>query len=266
MKYLLLALLVIPVITFADEETPDSAILTTETKKHPDDFSPRESHWVSTVGFESIHYELPFEFTGVHDTINKKSRELWGTRLGFGGEWYIGAGFATTSKIEGYYSGTLFEGKRSIDSSTSKNVAYTQNKGQLYGGDFVQSLSWFWEMKTANPFLGEMVKTTIEPFIEAGFGLARSFNQVAYYYNDGSFNEQYEHTVTDTLISRRIGAGFNITSSEGYFLYLKAISQDYDVTTRKEKVKTASASTDTTQKNVPFDPVTIFMVGGGVKF
>lgn len=236
--------------------------------------NPRKSHWLSTFGFEGSKYDVPFSFSGQEKSFKPNQQELWGGRIGFGGEIYLGAGFNTVSKVEGYYMGTLFS--RVLNAGPEDDdieFAYSKRTGHIYGVDASQSIGFMFDMKTKNPFMDEWAYLTVEPYVEAGIGMARAYNRVNYSYDTGPGNvqERYKSSVNDELLNARIGAGINFTSTSGYFLFLKATVNRYDITERKTKTYTQAngtpgSSVETTDKNAKIDPVTVYAIGGGYKF
>jgi hypothetical protein len=83
-------------------------VITTEAPKDDRYINHRASHWVSTFAFEGMRYELPFDFEGVEKNVRERNENLYGGRLGLGGQLHLGKGFFTTSMVEGFYLGTLF--------------------------------------------------------------------------------------------------------------------------------------------------------------
>ena len=240
-------------------------------------FNPRKSHWVTTFTFEAAKYEIipeEYEFEGRKDFKNGY-KELYGGRLGFGGEIYLGAGFVTRSMVEGYYLGTLFS--RTLNGGAEAEdveFAYTKQTGQIMGGDASQSFGWMFDFKTRNPLMDEWAYLAVELYVEAGIGKAWAYNRTNYSYNTGPTDgaqESYKLTVKDDLLNARVGAGLNFTSSNGFFLALKATVNRYDVTDRSIKGFTqpngqAQTPIDESPDDVNIDPVVIYTVGGGYKF
>lgn len=237
------------------------------------DFNPRENHWYTSFGFEAMEYALPFEYTGAKETIKPENRQLYGARLGFGGELYLGAGFMTSTRLEGYYMGTLFESAKTADPELEdEDVATIKDTGQIYGGDIVQTLSFMWELKTKNPLMDEMTYLMVEPFVEAGIGRAWAYNEKDYSYDSGVIVEEYDQSFTDELTNAKIGGGINFTSRQGWFLTLKVTQNRYDITKRKTKgYYYADNDASPTQIDDPnpykvLEPIMIYSLGGGYKF
>ncbi len=257
-----------PAITAAPNLQVEAEI--EDTKK----FNPRKSHWVSTFGFESTKYEVlpdPYVFNGKKD-FSKRNQELWGMRLGFGGEIYLGAGFVTRSMVETYYVGTLFSRVlNGGDEDADIKFAYTKVTGQMLGADASQSLGFMFDFKTRNPFMGTMTYLSIEPYVEAGIGKAYAYNRTNYSYKLATTDEAFKLRVRDDLLNARIGAGINLTSNQGFFLALKATVNRYEITNRKidgytqENVSGRTAISDS-PKDAKIDPVVIYTLGGGYKF
>ncbi len=253
-------------------ETP-ALVSSAETDVDDDKFNPFSSHWLTAFGFETSKYEVPFEYEGTKKNFRKGDQTITGGRLGFGGEIYLGAGFATTSKVEGFYMGSLFtKAKNAGPEDTKIEFASSKKTSSVWGVEASQSLSYIFEMKTRNPFMGEWTYLTVEPFVEAGIGKAFAYNSVNYRYDLADAQEFYRERVSDNLLNARIGGGINFTSRTGYFLYLKATQNRYDVTDRKIKGayrkngETADTSLYRKPNNVKMDAVMVFALGGGYKF
>lgn len=252
-----------------DYQTP---VLASSIEPESEKFEPRKSHWLTSFGFEGMKYPTIYEFSGVKSNFAPRDQELWGTRFGYGRELYLGAGVNTTTKVEAYYLGTLFS--KTLNGGTEDEevkFAWTKRTGQIYGVDASQSIGFLFDMKTKNPIMDEWSYLTVEPFIEAGIGVARAYNRLSYSYVLASTNEQYTQRVEDELINTRIGVGVNFTSTSGYFLYLKATQNRYDVTNRKIEgyVRQNDGSEENineSPKNVNIDPITVYALGGGYKF
>lgn len=252
------------------------ALVSSEDVEEEKEFKQYKSHWVTTFGFENTKYEIHpegYEFAnGVKKDFTQGYQELWGMRLGFGGELYLGAGFMTRSMLEGYYVGTLFA--RTLnggDEEADEDFAFTKQTGQIFGGDASQSLGWVFDFKTKNPFMDQWAYLTVEPFVEAGIGIAQAYMRTNYSYDLTPTNESYKLRVRDQLLNARVGAGINLTSNSGFFLQLKATINRYEITERKldgyiqENGNTRQAFDDK-DKNAKIDPVTIYTLGGGYKF
>jgi hypothetical protein len=283
-KLILIAFILLTSVAWAEDQTEKaitelppsdtpSLISDADIEKEHEHFERRASHWLTSFGFEMANYEVPFDFRGAKKNFHPNDQQLSGGRLGFGGEIYLGKGFLTTSKVEGYYLGTLFT--RSINAGpeeTDVEFASTKKSGNLYGMDVSQSLTYLIDMKTKNPFMDEWTYLTCEPFIEAGIGKAIAYNSVQYQYLLSDVRENHREHVSDQILNARIGAGISFTSNTGFFLYIKATQNRYDVTDRK--VRGASrpngqdgeTSLKRSDNDVKMDPVTIWALGGGYKF
>lgn len=245
--------------------------VTTATVETGEAHLPRKGYWVTTFGFEGLEYELPFDFEGEKESFGKEKRKLYGSRLGIGREFYLGLGFNTSTKVEGYYVGTLFESaKTAAPEEETETFSYTKKTGHIYGLEIVQSLGFLFNMSAKNPFLDEMSYFTVEPFIEAGIGRARAYNRLSYHF-DTTIKEDYRHRVEDSITTQRFGGGVNFTSRGGYFLYFKASLYNYDVTKRKENIVSkpnniAQTSFSRSLTDVDMDSVMVYALGGGYKF
>lgn len=240
--------------------------------RDPDEYKPRESHWYATFGFEAMEYDLPFQYVGDKEKYGPEKRQLYGGRLGFGGEIHLGAGFMTSTRIEGYYMGTLFEKAKTADPGLEdEDIATAKDSGQIYGADAVQTLSYLWDIRTRNPFMDTDSYVTIEPFVEAGIGRAQAWNKKDYSYNIPTQTvEEYDQSFKDELTNVKIGGGINITSRKGFFLYLRATQNRYDITKRTTKgygYPNGGSRTDVDPNpSTKLDPIMVYSLGGGYKF
>lgn len=241
-----------------------------------EDFNPRKSHWLTTFGFEGLKYEVPAEFDGALKDVKSYQQELWGGRVGFGGEIYLGANINMSTRVEGFYAGTLFTKIETENSEIgSDDLEISRRKtGNIWGVEAIQTLGLVFDFKTKNPFMDDWAYLTIEPFVEAGVGKAWVYNKLSYeYVRSGATDvaEEYRVRVNDELTNTRFGGGFNFTSRSGYFLYIKAFVNNYLVDKRKVKTyaRPNNGSGNTTSSipdDVEIDPVTTYAIGGGYKF
>lgn len=271
MNILFFCLLFLSTSIFA-QETP---VLTTDETKDHKKFEPYKSHWLVAFGFEGMKYEVPFDFTGERKTIEPGDQELWGGRLGLGGELYLGSGFMTTTKVEAYYVGTLFARKLNAGpDDEEEEFGSTKRTGQVLGFDISQSIGYMFNMKTKNPVMDEWAYLTVEPFIEAGIGMGWAFNRIDYEYDTGptpGVREAYKQRVRDTLLNARIGGGVNFTGNNGYFFFIKGFVNTFDISERKVETFTkpnqlGGDDESETLKDVNIDPVITYAIGGGYKF
>ena len=270
MKIIYFFVLFIIVLSAWAQPQNDSTPVMSEFIGEARDFNPRKSHWFSTYAFEGMGYnKLPFSFNGQKKDFKETTRTLYGGRIGFGGELYLGKGFMTASKVEGYYMGSLFAKAQTADPAYNVEVAYTKETGQVIGADAVQILSFLFDMKTINPFMGEMVQLTVEPFILAGIGVAQGINKIDYKY-DTTIDERYLLTVVDNIANSKVGAGINFISTQGFFLNLQVTMNSFDILERRLKGYSFDGTTTTNLnadvKNAKMDAVTIYTIGGGYKF
>ncbi len=237
----------------------------------------RANHWITTFNFEGMKYELPFDFEGARKNVRTRDQELYGGRLGFGGQLHIGKGLFTTSMVEAFYNGTLFtKSQNAGPDDEDEEAGNIKRTSGFYGVDLSQSLGYIFEFRTKNPFMDEWAYLTFEPFVEAGLGVAKSYNKVRYNYDTGTVSpgvqEQYKRTIRDDLTNARIGAGFNLTGRSGFFLQARVTINRYDITERKidtyrkQDDQTGVKDPSVTDKDVKIDPVTMFTLGGGYKF
>ena len=266
-KLFFLALLFISTPLFAQ----DTPVLTTEEPKDPRKFNPYSSHWLVSFGFEGMKYETFENFTGEEESFSPGEQELWGGRIGLGREFHLGSGFFTSTKVESFFVGTLFtQIKNGGDEDEDVKFAFTKRRGHVFGAEASQSLGYLFNMKTKNPIMDEWAYLTVEPFIEAGVGMARAYNRITYGFDLDTTDEAYRLKVTDELVNAKIGAGVNFTSTSGYFLYIKVTQNRYDVTDRKAK-EVIKRNGNPSQSSKPdlddnIDAITVYAIGGGYKF
>jgi hypothetical protein len=247
-------------------------VLTTQAPEAPKKFNPYKGHGIVSFGFEGMKYDTQYDFKGEKSSFSPQSRELWGGRVGFGAESYLGAGLNSVTKVEAYYMGTLFSRVlNGGDYDEDVKFAYTKRTGQIFGAEVSQAFGRLFDMKTKNPVLDEWTYLTVEPFIEGGIGLAKAYNRLNYQYDLGTVDEAYRLRVKDELINARVGVGVNLTSSGGYFLYLKSTYNRYDVVSRKADgfakpnggVVTQLDGSDIDKE---IDAIVVYAIGGGYKF
>ncbi len=264
----LVACLLVSTQTLAEDH---QEIRTELSQRH--NFNPRKSHWLTSFGFETMKYPTAFEFDGEKQNYKPNDTEMFGGRVGFGGEMYLGAGFQTATKLEGYYFGSLFNKKKTA-SSEYPNITTSSRKdtSSVYGGDISQSLSFLFDMKTKNPFMGEWTYLTVEPFIEAGFGVGKSHYRRRYVTDLATVNEEYKASFSDDFTSTKLAAGINFISMSGYFLYLKATQYDISIKNRtfnsyvRQNGQAGVQNPEQKLKNVSTDPIVVYAIGGGYKF
>jgi hypothetical protein len=279
MKKLIITLLCLPLFLNAQEisgtnliTNADTPIMTTEVIEDDRPFNPKMSHWVNSFGFEEINYPVPYEFDGIFEDIKPEKQSMWGGRLGFGREFYLGARVNTTTKLESYYVGTLFSRSENlVNDNDDVELSYTKRTGNVWGIDLVQSIGVLFDMKTKNPFMDEWSYLIAEPYVEAGVGVGWACNKISYNYDLDNIIEAYRQKVCDDLLNTRLGGGINFTSTTGYFLFLKAFVNNYNITKRKTKTYESpdggSATTVTESlTNVNIDPIMTYSIGGGYKF
>ncbi len=249
----------------------DTPLMSTEVVDDYRIIDHKKSHWLSSFGFETLKYETFNDFEGVKKNFDPTEQELWGGRIGFGREIYLGAGFLTTTKMEGYYLGTLFS--RELNGGAEDDdikFAFTKRTGQIYGLDISQSLSFLFHMKTKNPMMDEWTFLTVEPFVEFGVGRATALNRLNYSYDLATTDEAYRLKVEDQLLNSILAVGVNFTSRSGSFLYLKAVQNRFTVTDRKAtqltRVNGGADVSSNPDLGDNMDMITTYAMGGGYKF
>lgn len=270
-KFILIALAVSSQAFSKDIPVTETPAIVSEETISKKAFNPRKGHFLTSFGFEGMKYDTPYNFDGAKTDFKPGEKELWGGRIGIGQEIYLGAGFNTTTKIETYYMGTLFSRVLNGGAQDSEvKFAYTKRTGQILGFDASQSIGRLFDFKTKNPFMEEWAYLTVEPFVEAGIGMAKAYNRLNYSYNLAGTNDRYLMRVNDDLTNVRLGGGVNLTSNQGYFFYLKATYNRYDLNKRKvtgfEGHGGTETALNTSKISDKIDPIMIYSLGGGYKF
>lgn len=251
--------------------TPVVTTLEADQPRGGKEFNPRKSHLVTSFSFEGLKYEFEQGYDGAKKDFKDTERELYGARLGVGYEMYLGAGFNTTTKLNGFYVGTLFEQKQTADPDVEDiDFAFSKRTSSFWGAEIAQSIGFLFDMRSKNLF-GDMVKLTIEPFVEAGVGKAFAYNRINYFYDTtgttaGGTREAYRRTVSDNLTTMRLSAGFNVISTQGYFLHVMASVVNLDLTDRDVEERTNFVDNASPAFTEDLDPTVSYTLGGGYKF
>lgn len=242
-------------------------------------YNPKKNHWVTSYGFDYIKYEVPWVFEGTKKNFREKKQELFGLNIGAGREFHLGGGTLTATKFNAFFRGATINNVKTADPNI-EDQEFAQGKriGQMLGGEISQSLSFQFDYKAKNPIMGDMFYLTFEPFVEAAIGYAEAFNKMNYGYDtsDGSggtsgINEAYRHSIKDIMTTRRVSAGFNITSSQSYYFFTKFSLYQLDNLSRRQKG--FERQDDQAQQDLVFNDekpgvqtTTAFTIGGGYKF
>lgn len=276
MTKILFLLLLFSQSLFADNSditNADTPVLNTYVPDHHRVIDFYKGYWITTMAFEGMNYEVPFDpYDGEKKDFGPRDQELYGGRIGFGRELYLGGGLMTTTKVEGYFNGTLFSrtlNGGSVDADVK--FAFTKVTGQVYGFEAAQALSKIFVMKTKNPVMGDWSRIAVEPFIEAGIGWASAFNKLNYKYSlpDAGIDEAYKMKIEDQILNTRLSIGVNFTAENGYFFFLKVSQNRYDIVDRdatKTTVSNGLISTSQPKISDKIDPVLSYNLGGGYKF
>ncbi len=267
-----------------EETTP---VISTGMEEEKKEFNPKASHWVTRFGFETIKYNLPWIFDeGQRRTYTERDQELHGLNLNVGREFHLGGGLMTSTKGGAYYHGTVFEKAKTADPQiTEERFSFAKRTGQFWGFEVSQSLSMLFDFRTKNFLFDNMVQLTLEPFVEAGIGMAQAYNRIRYNYDTTSgsaiggacngtscdVNEIYNHKIEDKVNTRRLTAGVNILARTGYFFTANVSFMQFDVTDRKQtgfqknNAVGGDRITDFQDGDENFTN-TAFAIGGGLKF
>ncbi|HXH32585.1 MAG TPA: hypothetical protein VNJ01_17435 [Bacteriovoracaceae bacterium] len=247
-------------------------VLSSEEVETKPKFLKKTSHWVFNFNFEYLKYDVPFAFAGEKKNIRPENRDFFGGRFGFGRELFLRPGIISTTRLDGYFNGTLdLTNLKGGDDEDAEVFSKYKREGYLYGLDINQTLGYLFEMKTKNPMMEDMTYLTIEPYVLAGVGAARAFNSVVYEY-DLTVVEKYNVEINDDLANFRLGIGLNFTSNLGYFFNIGVTQNNYKILERKLKgefQRNGDASPtlqNDTMKDVSIDEIWIYSLGGGFKF
>jgi len=238
-------------------------------------YNPRSSHLYSIYVFDTIKFKDPFEFNGEKKVIKPREQELYGGRIGFGGEVYLGGGLMTSTKLEGFFNGTLFsQVLNGGPNDESVKFAYFKKTASHYGAEISQSLSMLFDFKTKNPFLGTMSYLTLEPFVEAGLGASRLVRRVNYQYDTGlsptAARESYKRNIKDSFRTTKLSIGINLISTSGFFLFIRATQNQFLSTSRDDRTVqlpnggVVSSSSNNTKED--YKNIMSYTLGGGYKF
>lgn len=237
----------------------------------PHYFKPDKSKWVTTYGFEA--QGLPFErnFQGAGKSFGKKNELLVGPRVGVGRDIYLGAGFTTRTQLDGYFVGSLFEPKKSVTSSDKKaKTSYSQQKGNIWGGEISQILSYTTEFNAPSFMSDHKIKMYFEPFIQAGIGMGKSYYRFDYTMNANSIDEDYRRVEDNTFVSQKLSLGFNLIGQNGYFFTIQASQVAHQIS-KSKSYETMGSNGAFNRRNIDQKDETIdlsysYFVGGGYKW
>ncbi len=267
-----------PEIQLSDAEKKSEMPVLSSEVTNDEEFTAKKSHWQALYAFEMFKLQTPFKFTnGKNNKIfTEEDEQLFGGRLGFGRNLYIGGGLNTTSRLEAFYAGAAFGNVKTANPDADQNISTKKVNGQNYGADICQSLGFIFEAKMMNPFMDQMTYMTIEPFVEVGAGVSNARSKASYDYDTGAYVDHYRHTIDDKIANARIGAGINIAGRTGFFMFLRVTQNRYKILNRKTTGYTqpngqSSTDLDTdaqrkADKNVNINPITMFTLGGGYSF
>lgn len=249
--------------------------VSTDIPNEEDKFDPNKSHLEVYYGFNNFNYSIPFPvYAGTTKNIVDPNFQTFGPRIGLGTQIYLFSGFSLMPRIDGYYSG-LVNGKDQVARNTAGSVISSKRQvAQMYGGDASLALGWQFEMKSRNPFLKEMFRLTVQPFVEVGMGRSSGLYMYQYHYDDTSKLEDYNVTIKDSLKQSHAALGFNLTARSGFFFYYRLSVNKFVALERKQSGSlftngnsgTPSSADRAVQKNVSLDSITSHAIGGGYRF
>ena len=235
-------------------------------------YNPRKSNWVSTFGFDAQGLLSKRDFQALNKNFTDKTELLVGPRIGIGREFHLFGGLYTKSTIEGYFVGTLFEPTKKVSGGDSKaKSSYTKKKGNIYGAEAAQSLSWVTEFHIPNYFTENKIKMYFEPFIEAGIGVGKGYYRFNYVFNESTGSERYSNTMEETFLSQRVSAGMNFIGTNGYFLTLKTSALNHQVSKGSNMIYAQPNGAGATRSEIDLKNESIkfdynVFVGGGYKW
>jgi hypothetical protein len=259
------------------EKNSEMPVLSSEVTS-TEEFTAMKSHWQALYAFEMFKLQTPFNFTNGkgNKIFTQQDQQLFGGRLGFGRNLYIGGGLNTTSRVEGFYAGAAFGNVKTARPDADQNISTKKVNSQNYGVDICQSIGFIFEAKMKNPFMDQMTYMTIEPFIEAGAGVSNARSKASYDYDTSVYVDHYRHTIDDKIANARVGAGINIAGRSGFFMFLRVSQNRYKILDRKTSgysqpngqgaTNLDTAAQKNADKNVKLNAITMFTLGGGYSF
>lgn len=174
-----------------------------------------ESKWVFKLGLDYSAYrtKLP-EYKGMHDSIKEgEIEDVVGLGVGFGRDFYLGAGFSTTLGFGLTYAKTLQQEIGGAD-GLDVDVASTRKSHLITMGEVQGSINYMFDNKTVD----------IQPFIEASFGVGRT--ELDYEYKRAPIEnaegaEFYNVSSEEFYNVAKASIGMNIISFNGLVTYIK---------------------------------------------
>jgi hypothetical protein len=237
-------------------------------------FGPLKNHWIVTFGGEQLDYELPLDYQGAYQKFPTKkfpnSRILSGGRVGLGKEYVLANKLLASTKVDGYFLGTLFAQAQTGSPGADIDISQTKRTGQIFGLEVSQSIGFSRPFSFRHLLLDEMSFLRFEPFVEAALGMARAFNKIEYF-DVRNGRQEYEHRFTDKLLNTRLSIGFNLTSVQNYFMYAKASANKFVITDRqihRQEMEDGTLTVDPVRNDSDADMgiVMSYAIGGGYKF
>jgi hypothetical protein len=236
-------------------------------------YEPFKSHWFTSFGFDTVKYDPEMsDYDGLKRNFKDQIFEEYGARLGFGREIYLGGGVFTGLKVEGFYNSLLMNlNEPATRDNDDLIISETRKVGLIYGVQASMSLSKSWQAIFKNPILDERVILFIEPFVEGGLGYARAFHKIDYYFNvPATTDEFYEMEVEDKLALAHVATGINLTSTSGYFFFLKGQALRTQITDRairgRSLVDGGAIENVSKNENSGGSTMMLYSLGGGYKF
>lgn len=213
----------------------------------------RDSKWIFDTGANFVQYPttLP-EFTGTHESVKKDSQaNIYGLTLGFGREFFLGAGVSTTVKLNGFYSKTLEKNVGQAAEDVDIDLAEKYDVNMVYGTDATISLNYLFENSIVN----------VQPFVEFGAGTGASRIEKKYSFRGvtgsatASNPELYDIAMEETFNYAKTSVGLNFISNSGIVSYIKATRLGLNVSSRETtgSIQTqgnAKTSADSKQTNL----------------
>lgn len=188
-----------------------------------------ESKWVFKLGADYLAYQtkLP-EYKGMHDSIREgEIEDVVGVGLGFGRDFYLGAGLSTTLGFSLTYAKTLQQEIGGAD-GLDVDVASTRKSHLISMGEVQGSINYMFDNKTVD----------IQPFIEASFGVGRT--ELEYEYKrapiGGATEAEFYNVSSEEFYNfAKASIGMNIISFNGLVTYIKVTTAKLFINERNIK-------------------------------
>lgn len=203
-----------------------------------------KSRWSFELGANYLKYPATLPaYTGTHESVTEDETltPLVGPQLSFGREFYLGAGFSTTIKLNAFYSKTTDDDSGLASEDAELKLVSKKNTHEMSGGDATISLNYMVENSVLN----------FQPFVEFGLGNGGISIRNNYSYDGLSASstpnpEKYDIKRSEKFNYAKTSIGVNFISNLGFTFYMKVTSFGMTITDRSTKGTTLTQSATTT--------------------